>query len=75
MKAILTFDLPDDEVAHSLAVHGQDFALVCTDMDEWLRQQLKYAELPEDAAQALQNARDMLYKCLDDHGVSLEMVR
>lgn len=77
MKATLEFNLGDldDEVAHGLAIHGQDFALVCVDIDQVLRDWLKHGHNFKTADEALQEIRDVLHGCLDDRGISLEMIQ
>jgi len=72
MKAILEYNLPEDEEAHLRAVHALDWALVSLEMDTYLRGRIKYGELPEAVEAALQEARDWLREAQDSHGVSTE---
>lgn len=44
MKAILEFDLPEDEYQHTCAVRAQDLNLALYDIDQLLRSKLKYED-------------------------------
>jgi len=69
----VTLRFGDDERSEAMlafragALHG-----VLWDFDEWLREQVKYAET-SDAEQAVyQKVREELYRCLGEHGVELD---
>ena len=44
MKAILRFDLPEDEQDLYYAQHGVDYCLVLEDLNIWLRTKYKYEQ-------------------------------
>jgi hypothetical protein len=46
MKAILEFNLPEEQTDFYLATKGKDWWKVCWDMEQWLRQQNKH--MPDD---------------------------
>jgi len=73
MKATLSFNLdePDDRSAHKRAVSATDLYIAIHEFDNYLRARLKYEELTEEVADALQKARDSLHNELGDRGVSL----
>ena len=42
MKAILEFNLPEDQHDHNLALHGAAWMQVCHELGQWLRNKGKY---------------------------------
>jgi hypothetical protein len=74
MKAILEFDLPEDNCNHILAVHAMDFALLAWDLDQYLREKLKYGHQFTDADDALEAIREFLHDQLIDRQISLDMI-
>jgi hypothetical protein len=74
-KAILEFDLnePDDVQAHKRAVKALDMAMALWDMDEYLRQQLKYNDkITGEVYDALDKAREQLRGFMNEHNVDLD---
>ena len=74
-KAILEFDLnePDDVQAHKRAVKALDMAMALWDMDEYLRQQLKYNDkITGEVYDALDKAREQLRDFMNNHNVDLD---
>jgi len=71
MKAILEFNLPEEAAEHRAAVQALDWKYVVSEMDEYLRSQIKYQELPEEANKALQAARDNLHELCNDNNVNI----
>ena len=69
MKAILEFDLPEDQESFDAANRGMDWALVAWDMDQLLRNKLKYEEHTRDARKALEDLRKTLNDMLVDKGL------
>jgi hypothetical protein len=45
MKAILEFNLPEEEQQHSDAVNGTQYKMAIQELDEYLRRRLKYETL------------------------------
>ena len=76
MKAILEFNLPDDQQDFDLAINGMKFWSVLYDLDQSLRAKTKYApdSLPQDKYDAYQEVRDELYELMSNHNVNLNMV-
>lgn len=72
MKAILEFDLPEDEMDLERANRALGMALVLWDMQCWFRSQLKYGDHPPEYDQALESARDELCGIMESHGVDLD---
>jgi len=48
MKAILEFNLPDDQSDFKKAVDGYKWALIAWDMDQYLRARMKYEDSISD---------------------------
>ena len=77
MKAVLEFNLPDDQQDFDLAVNASKFWSVLYELDQDLRSKTKYApdDLPEDKYDAYQEVRDILYELMRENNISLDMVR
>ena len=67
--ATLTFNLPDERDEFSDAVYGANWHSGAPDLDQRLRQWLKYGHEFKDANEALQAARDALWEEVRDRGV------
>ena len=77
MKAILEFNLPDDQQDFDLATKGLKFWSVLWELDQSLRAKTKYApdSLPQDKYDAYQEIRDELSELMIDNNLSFDMVR
>ena len=60
MKAILKFELPEDQDEYDVFIKANDMHYVIWEMKQWLRSETKYA--PDDISDDTINA---LYKCRD----------
>ena len=77
MKAILEFNLPEDQIDFYLATKGKDWWKVCWDMEQWLRKQNKYMSdnrFNKDKDDAYLEVREMLIEIMNENGVNLEDV-
>lgn len=70
-KVILEFDLHEDRESYHQALNGTKYLAVLQEFDNYLRGKLKYEELPDVVADALQKARDYLHSEANDRGFSL----
>ena len=72
MKAILEFNLPEEKEEFTLAREGVDYMLALSDVDNYLRNKIKYDESlgPEDEA-LYQEIRDKLHEFANDRGVEV----
>ena len=70
MKAILEFNLPEDEEQFNAANKGMDWALTVWDMDNILRDKLKYSDLLPNTRAELEEIRDTLNEMLVDRGLT-----
>ena len=77
MKAILEFNLPEDQQDFELATKGLKFWSVLWDLDQSLRAKTKYApdSLPQDKYDAYQEIRDELRELMLDNNLSFDMVQ
>ena len=77
MKAILEFNLPDDQEEFDLATSGLKFWSVLWELDQDLRAKTKYApdDLPQDKYDAYEEIRDKLRELMSENNISFDMVR
>lgn len=77
MKAILEFNLPDDQQDFELATKGLKFWSILWDLDQSLRAKTKYApdSLPQDKYDAYQEIRDELRELMFENNISFDMVK
>lgn len=66
-KVILEFDMYEDQEAYKHALNAGKYIAALQELDNYLRGRLKYEELPENVANALQEVRDKLH----DNGFSI----
>jgi hypothetical protein len=76
MKAILEFNLPEDDQEFTLATNGLNFWSVLWELDQDLRTKTKYAPdgLPPDKYDAYQEVRDKLFELMSESNISFNMV-
>ena len=77
MKAILKFDLPDDQQEYDLANNAINFWNVVWKLDGELRTKTKYAsdDLPHDKYDAYLEIRDRLHELMTENNINLEIVK
>ena len=68
MKAILEFNLPEDEEQFNVASKGMEWALVVWDIDQLLRNKLKHGA-PTHHVHLLEELRDTLNNLVEDKGL------
>ena len=68
MKAILEFNLPEDEPEFRVAQDGGKWKSVAWDFDQWLRNVIKHTE----EKPCPQDIRDKFYEILEDSGVTFD---
>ena len=64
MKAIIKFDLPEENDDFQAAINGHNYKSAIWDFDQLLRSEIKYKELSDDTYQAYKWCRDELRKIL-----------
>ena len=55
MKVILEFNLPEDKEEFDAASRGMDWALLAWDIDQFIRNKIKYEQDREDVLQLVRN--------------------
>ena len=70
MKATLEFNLPEDKEEFDAANKGMDWALLAWDIDQLLRNKLKYSDLLPNTSAELEEIRDTLNEMLTDKGLN-----
>jgi hypothetical protein len=71
MKAMLRFTLPQESEEHQLALDGWKWRIVAEEMDNFLRNKLKYEDLTEEDDEIYQSVRDELHSLIDNQGLAL----
>ena len=74
MKAILKFNLPDDQHEYATATNGSKMHSVLWDMDQWLRSQTKHApdSMSEDTYKAYELCREQLREFINNEGINID---
>jgi hypothetical protein len=72
MKAVLEFNLPEDQSEHRRALDGWKWRSVVSDVAYKLRSALKYDDgLTPETDAYLEKFREELFRLLEDHGLNL----
>jgi len=64
----------DEKNEHLYAIHGMDWALVCWDLDQYLRSNTKYGDFNDDKMWAFEETRRIPRQFICDRGLNLEMI-
>jgi len=67
-RTILVFD-EEDRIAAMHAARADDWVLIVTDLDNWLRGRLKYEELAEIETKVFLEVRSHLWDLLTEEGL------
>lgn len=71
MKAILEFNLPEDSYECKMAHNASAMHSVLWDLDQWLRSQVKHADLNKEQWDCYKDCRDKLYELLNENNIEL----
>jgi hypothetical protein len=72
VKAVLKFNLPEEQCEHRSAIDGWKWKCVVSDIADKLRSALKYDDaLTPEADAALEKFREELFQLLEDHSLNL----
>ena len=72
MKAILEFELPEDKEEFDAASKGMDWAILAWDIEQYIRNRLKYQTEKLDTSSAkeeLELLRNELHELMEDNGL------
>lgn len=72
MKGVLEFTLPDEQVEFMEAVNGGMFKHVLWELDQNLRANLKYGELPASEYKCYETIRKDLHSLLNSNNLTIE---
>ena len=72
MKAILEFNLPEENEEFQAAVNGLNYKSAIWDYDQWLRSEMKYSELSDQTYKAYETCRKELRKILEEDNIRIE---
>ena len=74
MKAILEFNLPEDDHEFEMATKGYKFHSVLWEMDQYLRSKIKYApdDMSDDTLNTLEQCRSQLHEFMGSYNVSFD---
>ena len=72
MKAILEFNLPEDQPEFNTAIKGSDWKHVCWQMDQYLRKRVKYDDgLTEEQLEVYEDMRGEFWRMMKENNVDL----
>ncbi len=71
MKAILTFNLPEESEEHQTALDGWKWQSLVQELDNHLKGKLKHSNLTEEAYKELDELRGKLYNDAAGSGLSV----
>ena len=70
MKAILEFNLPEDNEEYNVASKAMDWSLLAWDIDQMIRSLLKYHPGEyETGGKALDHVREEIYNIMEEKGL------
>jgi hypothetical protein len=72
MKAILQFNLPEENHEYLNASQGAQMRSILWNVDQWLRAKLKYEELSDGQYDAFKETREYLRSLLIEENIDLE---
>ena len=72
MKAILEFNLPEDQIEFDFATQGSNMHSALWDISQELRTLWKYEELSDQEWKMVERIRDKFFEILDDHQIKLD---
>ena len=72
MKAVLEFDLPEDNYDFQSAINGNNYKSAIYNFDQLLRSEMKYKELSNETYNAYEWCREELRKILAEDNLYIE---
>jgi hypothetical protein len=72
MKAVLEFNLPEENSDFKAAINGSNYCSAIWDFDQLLRSEMKYKELSDETYQAYKWCREELRKILAEDNLFIE---
>ena len=72
MKAIIEFNLPEEQAEHYCAIKGADMLNVLWELKAELRSMRKYGDLPKQQYEIVEKIEEFLFRSLNDNDVNLD---
>jgi hypothetical protein len=73
MKAILEFNLPDDQDEFDFATRGSKYYIILWELDQWLRSKMKYDDtLTDGQYEAYEKTREELRDMMTSRGITFD---
>lgn len=72
MEATLKFTLPEERQEFEMATNGPKYKAVLWQLDQYLRSQIKHADLSDAQAGTLELVRTELHEMLHSHQVTID---
>jgi len=72
MKAILEFNLPEDQIEFDFATQGSNMYSALWDISQELRTLWKYEELKQEEWDMVERIRTKFYEILDENQIKLD---
>jgi hypothetical protein len=72
MKAVLEFDLPEENADFKSAINGHNYKNAIWDFDQMLRSEMKHKELSDDTYKAYEYCRKELRRILEEDNLFIE---
>jgi hypothetical protein len=72
MKAIIEFNLPEDQAEFDFAIQGSNMYSALWDISQELRTLWKYEELSDEEFKIVERIRNKFYEILDENQIKLD---
>jgi hypothetical protein len=66
MKAILEFDLPEEQAEHETALNGNKYKIILAELDNWLRGIAKYQDIQEVKVTSV---REKIFRLAEEYDI------
>ena len=73
-KVTIEYTLPEEQNEYHINSHALDFACSLWNIDQKLRNWIKYGHNFKSADEALEETREILREVMDEYGVNLDMI-
>ena len=71
-KARIEYDLPEENWEYKCANNGSTFFIILSDIDNYLREKLKYGHKYKSVDETLEDIRRKFWELLNDKGLNLD---
>ena len=75
MKIITEFNLPEEDCEYRLHLDGDKWALALQDVDNFLRDKLKYGNMESAEVKFAEDVRRHIAATLEDYGLSFNNIK